>query len=70
MTKVERRQKEVWFIDKRMRSILLFVLSQIVFGGRIVSGVALSVWKNGETIMAAVVDRGQKARRKWTKDHD
>ena len=70
MTKVERRQKEVLFIDKRMRSILLFVLSQIGFGGRIVSGVALSVWKNGETIMAAVVDRGQKVRRKRTKDQD
>ena len=34
------------------------------------SGVALSVWKNGGTTMAAVVDRGQKARRKWTKDQD
>ena len=44
--------------------------SQIGFGGRIVSVVALSVWKNGKTIMAAVVDRGQKARRKWTKDQD
>ena len=31
---------------------------------------ALSVWKNGETIMAAVIDRGQKVRRKWTKDQD
>ena len=40
MTKVERRQNKVLFRDKRMRSILLFVLSQIVFGGRIVSGVA------------------------------
>ena len=68
MTKVERRQKEVLFIDKRMRSILLFVLSQIGFGGRIVSGVALSVWKNGETIMVAVVDRGQKVRRRRIKD--
>ena len=33
-------------------------------------GVALSVWKNGETIMAAVVDRGQKVRRKRMKDQD
>ena len=44
--------------------------SQIGFGGRFVSGVALLVWKNGETIMAAVVDRGQKVRRKRTKDQD
>ena len=34
------------------------------------SGVAFPVWKNGETIMAAVIDRGQKVRRKRTKDQD
>ena len=44
--------------------------SQTRFGGRFVVGVALSVWKKGETIMAAVVDRDQKVRRKWTKDQD
>ena len=33
-------------------------------------GVALSVWKNGETIMVAVVDRGQKVRRRRMKDQD
>ena len=44
--------------------------SQIGFGGRFVSVVALLVWKNGETIMAAVVDRDQKVRRKRMKDQD
>ena len=44
--------------------------SQTGFGGRFRSGVALSVWKNGETIMVAVVDRGQKVRRRWMKDQD
>ena len=34
------------------------------------SGVALLVWKNGETIMAAVIDRGHKVRRKRMKDQD
>ena len=33
-------------------------------------GVALFVWKKGEAIMAAVVGRGQKVRRKRTKDQD
>ena len=33
-------------------------------------GVALSVGKNGETIMVAVVDRGQKVRKRRRKDQD
>ena len=33
-------------------------------------GVALSVWKKGETIVAAVIDRGQKVRRKLMEDQD
>ena len=33
-------------------------------------GVALLAWKKGETIMAAVVYRDQKVKKKWTKDQD
>ena len=34
------------------------------------SSVELPVWKNGETIMVAVVDRGQKVRKRGMKDQD
>ena len=44
--------------------------SQIGFGGRFVSGVVLLVWKNGETIMVAVEDRGQKVRKRRMKDQN
>ena len=44
--------------------------SQIGLGGRFVSGVALLVWKNGETIMVAVEDRGQKVRKRRMKDQN
>ena len=67
-----RKEAEQGFVQRQEDEEYLIVRfqSQIGFGGRFVSGVALLVWKNGETIMAAVVDRGQKVRRKRTKDQD
>ena len=44
--------------------------SQTGFGGRFVSGVVLLVWKNKETIMVAVEDRGQKVRKRRMKDQN
>ena len=71
MTKVERRQNKVSVQRQEEEEYLIVRFqSQIGFGGRFVSGVALLVWKNGETIMAAVVDRDQKVRRKRMKDQD
>ena len=71
LIKVKRRQYKVSVQKQKDEEYLIARFkSQTGFGGRFVSGVVLLVWKNGETIMVAVEDRGQKVRKRRMKDQN
>ena len=71
LIKVKRRQYKA-FVQKQKdeEQLITRFKSQTGFGGRFVSGVVLLVWKNKETIMVAVEDRGQKVRKRRMKDQN
>ena len=71
LIKVKRRQYKVSVQkEKDVEHFITCFKSQTGFGGRFVSGVVLLVWKNKETIMVAVEDRGQKVRKRRMKDQN